>query len=149
MITLAIAQEKDIEAIIELLKPYMQESIYQNMTYSHEGTKAVVTEWLNGGFSFLAMDGERIIGFAQMTLMKTFYEEAEADVEMFYVMPEYRGMGISRMLVDNIVKNAEANNCAIIYTGCLSGIDEKNNALYTNLWSKFGFKELGTVMIKN
>lgn len=149
MIYLTIAQEKDIDAIEELLKIYMSESAYKNMTYSSENTRDCIKGWLESDFFFLAWEGKKLVGLAVMGLMRTFYEENEADVDMFYIHPDYRGKGVSRMLVENIVKNAEANKCGVVYTACLSGISDKNNKLYKNLWGKFGFGELGTVLIKN
>lgn len=148
-LNLSVATIYDIEPIEELLKEYMAESTYNGLTYCKDGTVNMILSWLNEGFFFIVKDGEKVVGLAVMALMKTFYKELEADVDMFFIHPDYRGTGASRMLVDNIVQNAEANNCKVIYTACLSGISDKNNKLYKNLWGKFGFRELGTVLIRS
>lgn len=146
---LEIAEMKDAESIRDLIYPsYFDESIYRDLTYDPDMTLNVIKGWLRDR-SFIVKDSEsgKVVGFATIAFLRSFYKETEGDVEMFYVLPEYRGTWAARLLVNCLVENARANDAKVIYTSCLSGIDEKNNTLYVNLWKKFGFKTLGTVLI--
>lgn len=146
--SLHIARPEDVSAIQSLMYPgYFQESTYSGLTYDHDQTRAMIENWLHDVCIVAKVEG-RIVGVAAMYYVRTFYKEPEADVEMFYVAPEYRGTGISRALVDTLVQNADANRCAVIYTSCASGISEKNNLLYRNLFKKFGFNVLGTELAR-
>ena len=145
---LEVANPDHIQGIQELLYPkYFEESCYCALTdYSEENTLNMINEWLEN-FAFVAIADGKVVGFAAMGLMRTFYKHNEAEVDMYYVLREYRGTRVSRALTNAIVENAKANEVKIIYASCSSGIDEKNNNLYCNLWKKQGFKKLGTVMI--
>lgn len=143
------ATREDIPAIKDLLYPtYFNESTYSGLTYDDEATTKMVVGWIES-LCFVAKDNRgKVIGIAQGFAFQSFYKELELAIEMFYVLPEWRGTGVARALVSNIVQQADANGVAVVYTSCASGIDSKNNALYKNLYKKFGFDELGTELIR-
>lgn len=143
------ATENDIAAIQGLLYPhYFSESVYKNMTYSADNTRRIIESWLPN-CAIIVKDGDKAVGFASMVLQHSFFEEPEADVEMFFILPEYRGTGVARALCKFMIETAEANGAKLIFSSCLSGIDGKNNSLYINLWRKFGFEILGTVLVRS
>lgn len=146
--TVQIANEADLDGIQDLLYPgYFQESTYNKLTYDHESTRGVIKNWLEN-VCFVGKSGDEIVAVVSMYYLRSFYKEPEADIEMFYIRPDFRGTGLSRDLVNCIVQNADANGCKVIYTGCASGINRKNDSLYANLFKKFGFSVLGTELAR-
>ena len=147
--TIELASANDKEAIQGLLYPhYFKESVYKELTYDADATGNMIDDWLNNSATLLVKKNNNVVGIAAMSLCKSYYKEIECDVEMYFILKEHRGTGASRLLCEAIVNIADANNAKIIYSSCLSGIDEKNNNLFINLWKKYGFKTLGTVMIR-
>lgn len=141
----------DAIAIQNVLYPeYFQETVYRSLDYSAEGTLNYIAQWIAEGFCSYAKDesGE-IAGVFAMGFAQTYYKQHECDVVMFYVRPKHRATGLSRMMVkaiDGLCKNH--GNVGAIYTSCASGVSERNNKLYRNLYKKFGFQVLGTEMVK-
>ena len=140
----------DADKIQGLLYPhYFNESIFKTLKYNAQSTRDVINGYFDGGVVLIAEDGEKAIGFCVLSAGRTFYDDIEADVEMFFVLPEYRGSGVSREMIKNVVAAADMNGAAVIYSSCLSGIGEKNDSLWKNLWGKYGFKQLGTIMMRS
>lgn len=148
MIEIKPATIKDIDAMQGLLYPaYFKESGFKGLTYNAENTRHMVESYL-GNVTFIAWDGDKAVGFGSMVIGRTFYDEIEADCEMFFILPEYRGKGVSRLLVEALTKTAELNGAKVMYSSGQSGISDKNDKLWNNLWSKFGFNYLGTIMVR-
>lgn len=147
-ITYSVASIDDVDGIQGLMYPtYFNESIYNTQEYDHDMTKKTITNWLDN-VCVVAKHKDKIIAVASMYYSKTYYKTPQADIEMFYVHPDFRGYGVSRDLVRILVDNADANKCSAIYTSCASGISVKNDKQYQNLFKKFGFNKLGTEMVK-
>ena len=141
---------KDVKGIMNLMYPhYFNESGYKHLDYDEDGLLNMILGWLTEGYGLVAEQDGKTVAFVAFAFMKTFYKQVECDVDMFFVHPDYRGQKISRALVESVVNVANMNDAKVIYSSCLSGIGDKNNKLYVNLWKKFGFKELGTCMIRS
>lgn len=139
----------DVNEIEGLLYPhYFYESGYRHLDYDPDATRTMIASWITDGVGIIVRSRGKIVGFASMRFMRTFYKQVEADVDMFFVLPEYRGTGIARALSTTISDIAEKGNAAIVYTSCLSELGDKNNTMYENLWKKLGFRKLGSVMIR-
>jgi GNAT superfamily N-acetyltransferase len=148
MIKIEKATYRDVNQIQDLMYPiYFNESAYSDFEYDPVRTRMTITTWLSG-LCFVAKDKNKIAGVFSMYFAQTFYKHLETDVEMFFVHPDYRGTQVARLLVDEMVRQSDMAGSKIIYTACASGINEKNNKLYTNLFKKFGFKELGTEVMR-
>jgi GNAT superfamily N-acetyltransferase len=140
----------DLDEIERILHPtYFEESGYNGLDYCAEGTRRMIAEWIANDVAIIISSQGEPAAFGAMCLGRTFYKQIEADVEIFYVMPKFRATGIARALTDILCRIADANGAAIIYSSCLSGMGDKNHALYVNLWKKYGFRELGTVMLRS
>lgn len=141
---------QNVDEIQGLLYPhYFSESVFKTLEYDAAATRAVILNWLETSRCFLIKSKGKPVGFCAVNFTRTFYKQIEADVEMFFVMPEYRGTGISRALSQLATDSAKELGADVMYSSCLSGIDDKNNSQYTNLWKKLGFEVLGTVMIRS
>ena len=138
----------DVDNILDNIYPaYFSEAVYNKLTPSLTNARLTVSEWANT-WAFVAKEEGKVVGLAVADAGRTFYEEIEFDINMFYVHPDYRGSGVARSLRDVLVATADALGAKVIYTACLSGISEANEKLYMNLWAKKAFQKLGTVMIR-
>lgn len=142
------ATVENAEEIRGLIYPgFFEESAFCGMTFDPEQTLEQVKSWIDG-LCLIAVDEGKIVGFTAAVGYRSFFVEPELAVEIFYVKPEYRGKGVSRQLVEQIAVHADAYGIKSVQTSCLSGISGANNALFVNLWKKFGFSELGSVMMR-
>lgn len=143
------ATVNDIDSIQNLLYPdYFKETVFKGLTYNAANTRLMIEGYVSQKFVLVAETKGEIVGFAVLLVGNTYYNEIEADVEFFCIRSDYRGSALARALAGDILFAAETFGATVFYAACASGIDEHNDALWKNLWSKFGFKKLGTVMIK-
>ena len=143
-----VATVEDIDAIQGILYPhYFEESTYSGLTYDPENTRKMIEQYVSD-VALVAKAEGKIVGFCAMSFVRTFYKETEADIDMFYVLPEWRGTGIARAFAFALTHVAEKHGAGAIYTSCLSGLEGHNNGQYVNLWKKYGFNTLGTVMVR-
>lgn len=144
---IGVATPEEHEEIERLIYDYFHETVYSNLTYNRENTLEIIKKW---GIILTARNKNgALIGLGSMSISTTYFEEREADIEIFYVKPTYRGTGVSRALAKSLVDIAEQNGAKVIYSACRSGIKGNNNKLYENLFTKAGFTQLGCIMIRN
>lgn len=135
----------DIDAVESLCREFAEQSMYGKvMTYSRENALECIKNW--SSILVAEIDG-KLVGFGAIVIATEFFNEREADIDKFYVQPKYRGTGIARMLAESLVKLAIANDARVIYALCGSGINEKNDKMFENLWKKFGLKKTGCLMV--
>lgn len=144
-----LATYKDIPAIMGLIYPtYFNESVYKTLDYDPVATANYVSTWIDEYCLIARHEGE-VVGIIAFYFTNTYYKQKECDIVIFYIHPDHRGTGLSRMLVnymDLICK--KEGNVGVVYTTSASGMKGDNDALYRNLFKKFGFEILGTEMIK-
>lgn len=139
------ATDDDIDAVELLCREFAEQSMYGKvMTYSKENALECIKNW--SSILVAEIDG-KLVGFGSIVIATEFFNEREADIDKFYVQPKYRGTGIARMLAESLVKLAIANDARVIYALCGSGINEKNDKMFENLWKKFGLKKTGCLMV--
>lgn len=148
--TIHIAQYADAPLIQDLLYPtYFDESAYSILDYDSDATLKTILSWISE-YCFIGKgENGEVVGVIAFYFVNTFYKQKECDVIMFYVHPDYRGSGLSRdftKILDGVCK--ELGNVGVAYTTSGSGMEGNNNALYTNLFKKIGFKPLGSELIK-
>jgi GNAT superfamily N-acetyltransferase len=135
------------EIINILCEHYLKETIFTSMTYDHALTVKKVYEWIASGSCLVIQDKSKIVGLCVVEIGNTFYVEPEADIAMFYIMPEYRATEASRLIRDAAIQFAKTKGAALIYSLSGSGISDRNDNLYCNLWRRAGLQKLGTCMI--
>jgi L-amino acid N-acyltransferase YncA len=142
------ATHRDVTEVQNLLFPeYFNETVYSTLEYDPIRTRLTVTGWLSDVF-YVVRDQGKIVGFFSMFIAYSFFKKGVANVDTLYVHPDYRGTKVGRMLVEKLVEESDKNDCASIHASCASGIGDKNNLLHTNLFKKFGFRELGTEVVR-
>ena len=94
---------------------------------------------------FLALDGERLIGYALLVVMpaeETWVADTwrtgprVAEVESISVLPEYRGKGIGSALLDRLEAEIEAHGVEDVVIGVLPG-----NTDAIRLYERRGFRQ--------
>lgn len=95
---------------------------------------------------FVVLDDGKIRGMCIVIKGRSFFKGHEADIDFMYLRPDDRGTGASRMLVEACRDWADENNITILYGGCATFLGMQNNQKYVNLYKKFGFKELGSIV---
>lgn len=150
MYQLQLATQDDVQKIQDILYPgYFNETIYSGLEYDPVSTRGYIREWIDGGYCFYATCNGEVVGVLSFFIHQTYYKQNECEVIMFYVKPEHRGTGLSRTMVKLIDKLCkESGKVHVIYVSSASGKGGNNDALFTNLFKKFGFKVLGTELIK-
>lgn len=93
--------------------------------------------------AFLAFDGETPAGFIFASAHDFVYDTPDASIDIHYVAPAYRGSLASRLLLQMMLKELESAGVGDIYSASESGIDERNNRLFENLYMKQGFGYAG------
>lgn len=136
----------DVERVLTDLCPAYYAEAYTALTPSYEFAKQTLTAYLDD-HTIVAKDGERIVAIGQAKHGNTYFVESEFDVQMFYIHPDYRGTELGRMMRDALILIKQRLGAKVIYTSCLSGLDEINLKKFINLWGKRDFKFLGSVLI--
>lgn len=133
----------DLDEIVSFSRPYFDESILKGTEYSKERSRERFLSYIQDHYT-IVFDENGILGMATLILDNFHSDDLICDVEMFYVSPEARGTGVSRLLRDACVNLAKLLGARKIFACSSSGVDDR---LWINLFSKSGFKKLGTVMV--
>jgi GNAT superfamily N-acetyltransferase len=134
----------DLEEVLDVVRPYFKESFWGNhLTYSEEKTRAKFYGYLSGYTFVIDMDGIKAIATLNFDYMCS--EELICDYEFFYVRKEARGTGVSRLLQEGCENFAKMMQARIMCACEASGVEDN---LWVNLFKKYKFEKLGTVMVK-
>lgn len=105
------AEEKDCIRLLELINEL---AIYEK---APEEVTVTLEEFIAAGFgeqkvwkAFVAEADERIVGFALYYTRYSTWKGCRLYLEDFIVTEEYRGMGIGKLLFENVVKEAKKGN---------------------------------------
>ena len=129
MITFKIATESDIEMIIDLaIKSWFP--TYKNIN-SKEQNEYMFSIWyspegllkqMNEGQTFiLILDGDKYIGYASYTMIV----EHEFKLNKIYVLPESKGKGFGKKLLNEIENIVKSKNCLKLFLN----VNRGNNAV--------------------
>jgi GNAT superfamily N-acetyltransferase len=130
----------DIESLTDLFEGYRA---FYGKEAGREGAKAFLTERLTNGESvvYLAFDGDVAVGFTQLfplfssTRMRRIWL-----LNDLFVAPDYRGRGISKLLLDRAKQLAyDTDACEVMLETA------KSNEVGNQLYPSAGF-ELGTTV---
>lgn len=111
-------------------------SIYQEIKKEFGKEKADLLHFDNG-FTYIALDGEKIIGFASVRYQKFPYivkRTLESYMDVIEVKKEYRRRGIAKKLLGLIEKESRKSN---IYQIRAWSSEDKKEAII--MWWKLGF----------
>jgi ribosomal protein S18 acetylase RimI-like enzyme len=121
----------DAEAIGRLLHDFNTE--YEDFTPGPEKVAARVRELLAGGDTVILLAGDEPDGVAVLRFRRSIWIEAlECYLAELYVIPDKRGRGIGRALMDEVFQVARAEGAAHIELNT-SDDDVAARALYESL----------------
>lgn len=88
---------------------------------------------------FAARQAGEVLGICSLTVGFSTYRTSPIGLmEDFFVVPQARGRGVGRLLVERLLAEASQQRCGSVLIGC--GADQ------IPMYEHFGFKRLGTMM---
>lgn len=125
--------------LLHLLNIYAQDPMGGGQALPNAVRKQLCSKLANieGAFSLIAYSDSQAVALATcFESFSTFYAKKLINIHDFMVVPEYRGQGISQLLLAKIEELAKSRDCCKVTLEVLSG---NNNAKQAYL--KFGFKD--------
>ena len=137
MISLRDLEPRDLGAVRELLSQLAEHaSGWQDPGQAGtEATLAAMRDAPGQYANWVAVDGERVVGFLSLVFYKTlFHQGGTALINELVVARDMRGKGVGRMLVQRAVSEAKQRGMDEIEVGT-----EKGNAAARRLYAACGF----------
>lgn len=143
----------DITLVTEAACEFFAESDWQGRATLRKDKYAKLLEQYCGHpyvKSILAFVDNALAGYIHIYCQDDYTEELIGELYQFYVRKPYRGTKVARLLSQAADEQYKA-------WGCLRGYVEEahggsgrmmSSKLFNNLWSKVGFRPMGTVLMK-
>lgn len=143
------ARAEDIDDLVEEAETFFKESTMKGLTPDPDKYKDFLQRFIGNPYvvCFVArkQDTNEIVGYSSAFVHDNYLVENVGELYQFYICPEARGSGLSRILAEKVINKFEEWNCKKAFVQSYSDIDLK---LFENLWSKFGFNVVGLTMSK-
>lgn len=136
----------DLLPAYDLLQGYALES-YQGKMVPPDSE--VILETLVGIFgannfmAAVARLGDDVVGIAFGYVGRTWWRRKCGGIDMFYIDQRMRGTSVARGLVQECLRQFEEMDCGFVWASSQSGMGEINEALFNNLFLKYGFVKVG------
>ncbi len=101
-------QDKDIEALVELLKEF---ALFQKHPDSMTNTVEQLRQDLEHFRCYVALADSSIVGYTIYYSAYSSWSGKSLYIEDLYVTAEFRIMGIGKQLLDTIIQEAKATQC--------------------------------------
>ena len=142
VITFRPAQSSDADSMVALFQRFFAESTLPSYGLRYDPRR--MYEWLcrvldNWDVThIIAVDKEtqKVVGSIAYALRQTYTEQPMAEMDKFYVLPEWRNSAIGHILLTMAMEIAKDEGAAIFRAGLSSGISSGQN-----LFRKHGFRE--------
>lgn len=137
------AQETDIPGILEI---YNDAILHTTALYTYEPyTLPMMQQWFRDKTGkhlpvYVADIEGRVAGFASYGPFRPWPAYKYTVEHSIYIHPEFRGQGLSKLLLRTIIAHATAGNLHTI----VAGIDSQNT-VSIRLHRQFGFSEAGII----
>ena len=119
-VSFRFAEEKDAALILRFIKDL---ATYENMSGDVVATEELLHEWIfakGKAEVIFALDGDTEVGFALFFHnFSTFLGRAGIYLEDLFVMPEYRGKGFGKALLQKLAAIAVERGCGRLEWCCL------------------------------
>ncbi len=123
--TLRAATPDDINAILDI----------ERLSFPDPWTEGMLLSSICEGIDFtLLFDGETLIGYSILDRRV----QGEAELHNIAVTPDYRGKGLSPLLMDKMISDCTLYGVSVIFLEVRAG-----NSSAIGLYKKYGFTEIG------
>lgn len=127
----------DSHAIVELMDQYAQDKMGGGAALPDSVKTALVPSMANvhGAFSVLALMGGKPVGLINCFMgFSTFKAKSLINIHDVIVLPEYRGLKLSQLMLEKVEAVARERGCCKMTLEVLQG-----NKIAQNAYLKFGF----------
>ncbi|MEN0052756.1 MAG: N-acetyltransferase family protein [Mucilaginibacter sp.] len=134
------AQEDDLLSILHIYNDAILNttSVYSEEPHTIEMRQAWYQERLNNGFPVLVAEAAgKVVGFCSYGHFRAWPCYRFTIEHSVYVDPEFRGQGISKLLLRPLIHMAQQNNIHAM----IAGIDSENQVSY-HLHQSLGFRQV-------
>ena len=134
------AKKPDYKELMKLLSDFVGDKRYLKI-----GNDSFL-KFLNNpnSYTYLLKDGKRLIGFITFSIRNVIrYSRPIAEIEELYIIPEYRGKGLSQKLIKSVLEKIKKIGCSRIYIGSIFKWKIAHKA-YKNM----GFEKVGYQFLK-
>lgn len=141
----------DFEAIYKMCLRFYDESNFHKYTFDRDKLiETINTFFTEAVHCRIAFAGDAPVGFMAWTYERYWTKESTGHLFLFYVDKAARGTDAARALVHELDLCTKRADVVALYVASTGGFSDnlKNEALFTNLFKKFGFKDMGRVLIK-
>ena len=147
------ANETHLDEMFDLAERFWYESNYsvEGMTLRPDFWKQTVRNHigLDDTAAICAELDGKIVGYCLIYYQTDYTVERIGEMFQFYVQPEYRKTHVARKIVEAVVKKYDEWGCKRCYCEASPGLSHRDHlSLFKNLWSKFGYKEVGITLMR-
>ena len=119
-VTFRPAEEKDTALLLSFIRALAE---YEHMLDQVVATEAILKEWLfdrKVAEAFFALEGETEVGFAlYFHNFSTFLGRGGIYLEDLFVLPEHRGKGYGKAILQRLAQIARERGCGRLEWACL------------------------------
>lgn len=143
------ANENDIQALCWMARRFVEESDLP-FTYNYLNSYLTFHTYINSHECIVLVDEyeDELCGGIMGALDADFVEEKVAYVTKMYVETEFRGLGTARDLVKAFEVEAKSRGASMIFASSTAGMGERVEKLFVRLFERYGFRQLGRVVVK-
>ena len=124
--------DDEIDIIIPLL-------LKLNTQLTEDILKERLQEMLKQNYKCVGVfDKDKLIGISGIWLLTKYYVGKHLEPDNVYILDEYQGKGIGKLLFDFIFNYAKQNDCVASELNCY--IENKRGH---NFWEKLGYQKIG------
>jgi len=147
MIIIREATAEDIPGLLLMIQTFIRES-HWGYTYSEKASLEILDEYMGDalGAVYVAVEHGEYLGFWTAFVCYEFVEQPCCYVGKFYVMPDGRGLGVGRLLMQKLVACADDYKC--LHTFLTGTAKVHQDKLFVNLCKKYDFEECGQAMVR-
>lgn len=139
----------DLDALCSLGERFTEQSDLP-LTYDYELARAQIWGYIYQQDAILLVaDHNGVIAGAALGMVeREFCKEPMGYLNKFFIEAEFRGLGVSRDLLEAFDKEAKIRGAAVVFASATAGMGERVEKLYVRLFEKNGYKVLGRVLVK-
>lgn len=147
-VSIRFATVDDVGPIMETLEGYFRESSYHDMDpMDIEQSILFIAECVEKGHVILGDCEGKIGGVVLCGSGLSFWSRPELFIHTFYVMPEWRGTEMGRMLVKALVQIIKKHNYMFATAASTSGFGSTVEKQFENMLVREGFTPMGRACI--